>query len=261
MLQIDLFGKNAIVTGAANGLSRSIALSFAKAGANVIVADFDFEGAKKVAGEIETMGKKSLAYKIDVSNYKDFEELMTETEKQFGSIEILINGAGIGAMFPLQDFEVNLVERIIDIDLKGTIWGCKAVLPYMLAQKYGKIVNISSVAARLLTPGTTAYGAAKAGVIALTTAVAREVAADNININSVLPGIIRTNMWQQTLKEWAPGDAEKQNALFKEFCSANIPMQRPQDPEDIANMVLFLCSEAAKNITGQYIAVDGGATY
>ncbi len=261
MLQIDLTGKNAIVTGAANGLNKCIALNFAQAGANVVVADFDFQGGKNTACEIQAFGRKSFAYKIDVRNYEEFKALMAETEKQFGSIEILVNGAGIGGMFPLVDFEVGLIERMIDINLKGVIWGCKAVLPYMIAQKYGKIVNISSVAARLLKPGTSIYGSAKAGVIALTAAVAQEVAADNININAVLPGIIRTNMWEETLEEWAPGDKEKQDALFKDFCAVNIPMQRPQETQDIADMVLFLCSEAAKNVTGQNMAVDGGSTY
>ena len=240
MYSLDLSHKNAIVTGGASGLCKCTAIYLARAGANVVVADYNLEGAEKTVGEIKELGCKAFAYKIDVGDPKQLEALAAETIKQFGGIDFLINGAGIGGIEPTVEMSSERFSRIIDINLKGEIWGIKAVLPHMIEKQYGRIVNFSSVAARQCGPGGAAYAASKAGVNAMTAVIAREVAEHGININAVMPGVIRTGMWDETLKEWNPKDCAKREEDFNKIVESMIPSKRPQTPEDVA-----YCSYAA----------------
>jgi len=259
MVSIQLTGKTAVVTGGAGGLGKAIAIKLAEAGSNVVISDINYEGAVQVAYQIKQMGVKSRAVKSDVTQESEIFKLVELTVKEFGSIDIMINNAGIGMMKPINAFTTDEIERIINIDLKGVIYGCRAALKYMVEQKSGKIVNISSVAAKLGTPNASIYAAAKNGVIALTNSLAREVAEANININAVCPGIIRTDMWENELKAMTNnGSQEIRDQVFEDFSNSQIPLKRPQESEDIANMTIFLCSDLAKNITAQTINVDGG---
>ncbi|WAA09829.1 SDR family NAD(P)-dependent oxidoreductase [Fervidibacillus albus] len=259
MIQFNMQGKNAIITGAASGIGLEIAKAFAEAGINVAVADLDQNQADAVAKELEEKGVRAFGVGIDVRSFEKLEELVAKTVDTFGSLDFMINCAGIGRMRPIEQFSKKDIDDVIDINLKGTIFGCKAALEYMKTRKQGKIINMSSVASRLGLDGGSIYGASKGGVNALTQAFGREAAPYNITVNAILPGVIRTNMWEQTLEEWAGDDMEKRDQLFKEF-TKDIPMGRPQETKDIANTVLFLCSEAGDNITAQTIAVDGGMT-
>lgn len=260
MVSIDLNGKVAIVSGAASGLGKAIALKLAESGCSVGIADLNYEGAVKVAEEIEKMGSKALAFKVDTTKADQVSNLVDETVKEFGRLDIMVNNAGIGLMKPILDLTQQEIDSLIDIDLKGVINGCRAALKYMIPQKSGKIVNMSSVAAKVGAPQASVYAAAKAGVIALTNSLAREVAENNININAVCPGIVRTNMWETQLNLMTNnGDKSVKDEIFKNFSNSQIPLKRPQEPEDIANMVMFLTSDMAKNITGQNINVDGGS--
>lgn len=261
MIELKFTDQNVVVTGAASGLAYEVAKQFAEAGANVVVADFDMEGAEKAAEQFREKGVKSFAWKTDISKYEDFESLFKETAKQFGSIDILVNGAGIGGIGPITEQSPEFVSKLIDIDLKGPIWGCKAVAPYMMEQKHGKVVNFSSQAYRMMKEGSIAYGVSKVGVVALTACFAREMAPFDVNVNAIAPGSIRTPMWDATLEEWAPGDKIKQDELFKELIISAIPMGRTQDTKDIAHATLFLCSEYARNISGQCLSVDGAQTF
>lgn len=259
MNNLEFNGKVAIVTGGASGLGKSIAMRLAELGADVTVADINIELADKVSKDIEKMGRKSMAFKIDTRNYDEFVKLTEETVKKLGGLDIMVNNAGIGIMKPLMAFNPDEIDRVIDIDLKGTIYGCKTALDIMSKNKSGKIVNISSIAAKVASPATTIYASAKAGVMALTSSLAREAAEFNVNVNCVLPGIVRTEMWENQLNEMAGNNEVAKEEIFKSFTDT-IPLKRTQDPVDIANMVAYFCSDCAKNISAQCIAVDGGVT-
>lgn len=260
MITYDFKDKVVIVTGASMGLGKSIAEEFAKAHANVILADIDLEAAEKTKKELEQYGSRVDAYKVDVSEYNQIVRLTNEVLSTYGRIDILVNNAGIFKAESFNEMEVSKMDKMISVNLNGTIYGCRAILPVMKKQHYGKVVNISSIAAKLGGAGATVYSATKAGVLELTACLAREYAKDNININCVLPGIIRTPLWEHALEEMTGGDASKKDEVFATF-TKDIPMGRPQDPVDIAHAVLFLCTEEAYNITAQNLGVDGGHTY
>ena len=260
MIKFDFKNKNVIVTGSGKGLGKSIAEEFARAGANVVIADISKEDSEKVAEELKQYGVKTQVYIIDVSKYEDVEKMIDFVVKEFGSVDILINNAGICVANPLTQMDVETADAIIDINVKGTIYGCKAAIPYMVKQKYGKIINLSSIAAKLCGAGSAVYSASKSAVLALTASLAREYARDNININCICPGIIRTPLWEKMLDDMTGNDASKKDSLFASFTD-QIPNGRPQDPIDISNMILYLCSDEAYNITGQNIGVDGGQTF
>lgn len=260
MIKYDFTGKNVIVTGGAKGLGFAIVTEFAKAGANVVIADLDIEAANSSAQQLKDYNVKLYSYKLDVSNYEEFEKMINKVSLALGSVDILINNAGICKLEPLIDMDVKTLDAIVDIDLKGTLYGVKAVAPQMKKQGGGKIVNLSSIAAKLSGANASVYSCCKAAVISLTASLAREYAKDNINVNCILPGIIRTPLWEQMLVDFAGEDKEKQNQTFKAY-TESIPTGRPQEPVDIANAVLFLCSEENINITGQNLGIDGGHTF
>lgn len=254
-------GKNVVVTGATGGLGECIAEQFAKAGANVALAGRNVAKAESIAEVLKQYGGKVIDVKTDVSKFSDVENLVDTAVREFGSIDIMINNAGVGTTGNLLDLPIEKWDAVIDVDLKGTLYGCRAAIKYMKEQKAGKIVNIASIAGKECAPRTAAYSAAKAGVIAMTSSLAKEFAKDGININAVLPGIIRTEMWESTLRKMVGEDKASRDAVFTKYIGGMIPQGRPQEPIDIAETALFLCSEEAHNITGQNIAVDGGATF
>ncbi|WP_304942736.1 SDR family NAD(P)-dependent oxidoreductase [Vallitalea guaymasensis] len=258
MLEMNLTKKVAIVTGGAGGLGKAIALKLAEAGAEVTVSDINLEGAKETVDEIKAMGQASIAVKTDITKSAEVSSLVETTIKEFGNLHIMINAAGMGIIKPVSDFADNEIDKILDLNLKGTIYGTREALKHMIPNKEGKIINISSIAAKNASPGTSMYAATKSGVIAFSKAVAREVAHDNININVICPGIIKTPMWIAQLKTMADS-VEEQNKIFDSYIESEIPLNRPQEPEDIANIIVYLCSEQGKNITAQDINVDGGS--
>lgn len=255
-MKYDYSGKTVIVTGAGSGLGECIAKEFSKYGANVVLVDRNEEGLKRVYSEI---GKNAVYCVLDVTKYSQITKLVDMTIEHFGKIDILINNAGICKMMPIDDMPLELVDSILDINLKGTIYGCKAVAKHMIEQKSGKIINMSSIAGKLCGENSSIYSTSKAGVMAFTTSLARELAPYNINVNSILPGIIRTSMWEGLLDDFTNKDESIREGTFDSFTNS-IPMKRPQEPIDIANMVLYLCSDDARNVTAQNIAVDGGHT-
>jgi NAD(P)-dependent dehydrogenase (short-subunit alcohol dehydrogenase family) len=260
MIKYDFKNKNVVVTGSGSGLGKSIAEEFAKAGANVVIADINTQNAINAATELSKYGTQILPCTVDVSNYEVVEKMVEAVVARLGSIDIFINNAGICTSLPIEDTDISLLNKMININLNGTLYGCKAVLPYMKKQQSGKIVNMSSIAAKLGSANISVYSATKAAVLELTACLAREYAKDNININCVLPGIIRTPLWEGMLDEMTNNDASKKDEVFSSFTSG-IPMGRPQEPVDIANAVLFLCTEESSNITAQNLGVDGGQTY
>lgn len=239
--------KNAIVTGAARGIGKIIAEKLARVGLNVVVSDVLWDEAVSVAAELEkNFGVKSFAVKTDVSRVEDAANLIKTAVTQWGSVDFLINNAGVTR----DNLTVRMSEQewdlVLDINLKGTFLCSQAAAKEMMKKRFGRIVNIASVSGILGTAGQANYASSKAGIIALTKTFARELGKRNICVNAVAPGFILTEM------------TEKLSDKVKEEYIANIPLNRAGTPEDIAEVVNFLISPAASYITGTVINVSGG---
>jgi NAD(P)-dependent dehydrogenase (short-subunit alcohol dehydrogenase family) len=250
-MNFNLKGKTALVTGSGSpvGFGKAISLTLAREGCDIIVCDINLEWAKQTAADIEALGCKSLAIKADITKKVEVQEMVQKALTEFDKIEILINNAGAvtsGGPF-LQQKEEDW-DREIDINLKGAMLCTQAVLPAMLEHKYGKIVNISSDAAKMLNPDVSAYAIAKGGVMLFTRHLAKAVISSGINVNSVSPGWALTNF----------GAPDKE--ALKAYLIPQTPIGRPTSPQDIANMVAFLVSDVSADVVGQVISVDGGLT-
>jgi NAD(P)-dependent dehydrogenase (short-subunit alcohol dehydrogenase family) len=244
-------GRVAIVTGSGSkrGIGRSIVLCLAQKGADIVVADMNLEGAKQVAEEVEALGRKALALEVNVTDEASVQRMVDETLKIFGKIDILVNNAGITQPIKTIDMTLNDWERIVAVNLTGTFLCSKAVIKPMMEQKYGRIVNISSVSGKRGggVYGGSHYSAAKAGVLGFAKALAREVVEYGITVNSVAPGLVDTD-----IRAGLP--MEKERAIWE-----TIPMKRPGSPMEIAETVAFLASDGAAYITGEDIDVNGGS--
>ncbi len=238
--------KNAIVTGAARGIGKTIAQKLAQAGLNVVVSAIMLEEAEKVAQQLKELGVKAMAVKTDVSKVEDVTELIKTTKNEWGSVDFLINNAGVTR----DNLAIRMSEQewdmVLDINLKGTFLCSQLASKEMMKNRFGRIVNISSVSGVLGTAGQANYASSKAGVIALTKTFARELGKRNICVNAITPGFIITEMTEQL------SDKVKNEYI------ANIPLKRGGTPEDVANTVNFLISPAASYITGTTINVSGG---
>jgi len=242
----SLKGKRVIVTGAGSGIGKAIARKFAEAGALIAVCDVNEETAQVVAKEIEIIGAKAIPYKIDVGNFTEVAEIMEKIVQDFGTIEILINNAGITKDTLLLRMKEEDFDNVIRVNLKGTFNFTRACVKYLLKERWGRIINIASVIGEMGNIGQTNYAAAKAGIIGLTKATAKEIASRNITVNAIAPGYIKTPMTESLPEN-----------VRQEFIKV-IPLGREGTPEDVANLCLFLASEEASYITGQVIRVDGG---
>lgn len=242
-----LEGKIAIVTGASRGIGRQIALTLASYGANIVVNyRGSEESAVKVAKEIEAMGREVLLYQGNVADMDAMKEMVKETTKKFGRIDILVNNAGITKDNLLMAMKEEEFDQVLDVNLKGSFICMKQVIRTMMKQRYGRIINLSSVSGRMGNAGQVNYSASKAGIIGMTKSLAREVGSRGITVNAVAPGFIDTDM-TAVLKD-----------DVKEAIMAGIPLKREGKPEDIAEAVAFLASDKASYITGQVLSVDGG---
>ncbi len=243
---MELKNKVAVVTGAAQGIGKVIALFLSRKGAAVVVCDINLEMAERTAREIEDGGGRCLALKSDVSIYEEAEKIIKETVAQLGSLDILVNNAGITKDNVLLRMKDDQWDQVMAVNLKGTFNFTKAAVKVMMRQKRGSIVNIASITGLMGNAGQANYSASKAGVIGFTKAVAREYADRGITVNAVAPGFIATAMTD------AIPEREREE-LIKQ-----IPMKKLGTPEDVASAVYFLASEGAHYITGQVIGVNGG---
>jgi 3-oxoacyl-[acyl-carrier protein] reductase len=244
---INLEGKVCVVTGGSRGIGKSIAKKLASHKANIVINyTSNEESALKAKEEIEEYGVKSMIFKCDVSKSSEVEAMIESVVKEFGKVDILVNNAGITRDGLLMRMKEDDFDKVIDINLKGVFNCTKSVTKYMMKKRYGKIINISSVVGIIGNPGQANYCASKAGVIGLTKSSARELASRNINVNAIAPGFIDTDMTSVL------------NEDLKESMLKNIPQNRFGEPEDVANLVLFLASDMSSYITGQVINVDGG---
>lgn len=248
MSYFDLTGQVAVVTGAATGIGEAIARRLAKAGASVGIADVDSAGAKAVA---DAIGGNSFPVDIDITSSQSVDQAVAGVVKAHGRIDIWVNNAGIGGKAaPVWEQTDADWSRIIAINLTGVFNCCRAVIPGMLERKYGRIVNIASIAGKEGNPNMTGYSATKAGVIGLTKSLAKEVAKEGICVNAVSPAVIRTKILDQLTEEQVG------------YMTARIPMGRTGTTEEIAAVVHFLSSPDCSFVTGQcYDASGGRATY
>lgn len=242
---MSLEGKIAVVTGAAKGIGRAIALALAENGADLVITE-NVTSASDTAKKIESIGRQVIVAKADVSNFEDASRIIDLCAENFGKIDILVNNAGITRDSLIIRMKKEDWDSVIGVNLTGTFNCTRAASKYMIKQKGGKIVNITSIVGVMGNPGQANYSASKAGIIGFTKSIARELASRNINVNAVAPGYIATDM-TGVLSENA-----------KTELTRLIPMERLGTPEDVANCVCFLVSENASYITGEVIHVNGG---
>lgn len=243
---LRLHDRVAIITGGAQGIGRAIGLRLAQNGAHIVIADINHKQAEETAQEISLLGRKSLAVTVDVSNFSEAANLGKTALEAFGRIDILVNNAGIARDDLFLKMKEEEWDAVIAVNLKSVFNCSKAVIRHMAKQRMGKIISVASVVGQMGNVCQANYGASKAGIIGFTKTLAREFAHRGITVNAVAPGFIETDM-TRALDE----------KVREEFIS-NIPLGRVGTPEDIAEAVLFLATDASNYITGQVINVNGG---
>ncbi|MBP6962798.1 MAG: 3-oxoacyl-[acyl-carrier-protein] reductase [Armatimonadetes bacterium] len=246
---MKLQGKVAIVTGAGRegkGIGRYVALALASEGADIVIADYVVEAAEAVADEVRKAGRRAIAVRADVALPADCDAIVQRALDELGGVDVLVNNAGITRDALIPRMSEQEWDSVIATNLKGTFNCTKAVTRTMLKQRSGKIVNVASVMGIIGNPGQANYSASKGGVIALTKTAARELGSRGINVNAVAPGFIQTAMTDDLPES------------IRESISGQIPLNRLGTSEDVARLIVFLCTEDSSYITGQVVNVDGG---
>jgi len=242
-----LKGKKAIVTGAGQGIGRSIALKMAQEGADIVIAEWNPETGKQTKKEVEAFGRKTLLMAVDVANQKQVQNMVAEILKAWGRIDILVNNAGFDRGATLLKVKEEDWDAVLGVHLKGAMNCIQAVAPHMIENQYGKIINISSIYGKSGGIAAISYSTAKAGIIGLTKSVARELGGHQINVNVVLPGLILT----PTIAKMA--------GKYRDMIIERTPLGRIGQPEEVANVVAFLASDEASFVTGATVEVSGGS--
>jgi gluconate 5-dehydrogenase len=247
----DLSGKVALVVGGHGGIGKAIALGMADAGADVVVSSRNLEALKGAVKEIEAKGQKSLAVPADIVDEKQVNDMVAKILKVFPRIDILVNAAGLAIRKPADSFPIDEWQKVMDINTRGTFLCCQAVGRVMLKQKYGRIINVSSVRGRYGLPANyAAYCASKGAVDSLTRTLACEWAKSNVLVNAVAPTIVETDLTKSALADPA----------YAKQMKDRIPMGKWAVPEDIVGPAIFFASDASSFVTGQILYIDGGVT-
>jgi len=266
-----LNGQVALVTGGARGIGRGIALALAHTGADVAIADLEhiastaqqysnaaiggFTEAQKTAEEITKLGRRSLAIQADVRKKEDNDRMIKETLNRLGALHILVCNAGVVSVAPVEGMNEETWDLTFAVNAKGVFLSCQAAIPALKTHGKGCIINIASIAGKNGAAGLAHYCASKFAVVGFTNSLAKELAAANIRVNAICPGILRTQMWEYLAETLKRSNETKEDA-WQRYIKGMIPLGRPQTPDDIGQLAVYLA--AAENVTGQAINVDGG---
>ena len=252
---MDFNGKVALITGGGGGIGRATALGFALRGAKVMVVDADADTGRGTVDIVAQRGGAAAFVQADVTKSASVRDYVEKTMATYGRIDAFFNNAGIeGTVIPTQDYDEEVFDRVIAVNLKGVFLGMKHVLPVMLKQGAGAIVNTASVAGLFGAPGMSAYVTSKHGVLGLTKVASTEAAGAGVRVNAVCPGPVETRMMRSLESQRNPNDPESVRTAF----AAGVPTGRYATPEEIAGAVLYLCSDLASDVTGTHIVIDGG---
>jgi NAD(P)-dependent dehydrogenase (short-subunit alcohol dehydrogenase family) len=252
-----LTNKVAIVTGGARGIGRGIALRFAEEGCNIVIADLREKEANQTLDDIAKKGARGIFVQCNHTDNNQVQNMVKQAIQHFGKVDILVNNAGgFGPATHITDLTEEAWDKSINLNLKGVFLCCKAIIPHMMANKYGKIINISSLAAITAGPPNAHYSASKGGVLSLTLDLCLEVAKYGINVNAILPGIIRTDMWDANIPAGVNADD-----FFEQRGKNLIPLQRAGTPDDVGAVALFFASSLSDYVTGDRIIVGGGLPF
>lgn len=252
-----LFNRVALVTGAGRGIGRAIALAYAKEGARVVMTARTAGELDEVAGQIRNRGGTALALPADLSDRAVARQIVADVEAALGSIEILVNNAGVGSSskpLPVVDFDDNFWDKTLAVNLTTPYLLCKAVLPGMLSRKWGRIINVASINGKIGSLHGAAYAASKHGLLGLTRTLAMEVAAQGITVNAICPGPVHTVMNDRRIEY----DAKRQGMAFEELEADLTLLRRRLEPDEIAPLAVYLASDSAATMVGQAINIDGG---
>ena len=262
--------KAGIVTGAARGIGRAHCLALATEGADVACLDIckDQPGVRygmsteedlnSLVGEIKSLGRRAIAVECDVTKAIEVEAAVKKVVDEFGKIDILVNNAGICNIVPITEMTEAAWDTMMAVNLKGVFLCCKYVLPHMMKQESGKIINTSSVAGKIGQAYSTHYSTSKGGINTFTQALAKEVAPYNINVNAIGPGVVRTPLFRGCTPEFARTMGVPEEQVYSKLCELLQALGREITPEDIAKTMIFLVSEESRNVTGMVVYVDGG---
>jgi len=254
----DLEGKIVLVTGGSRGIGRSLALAFAGRGSHVVVTGRNQTGLNAVAQEICALGAEALAITCDVARRQEVEALRSEITSRLGSVQVLVNNAGVAPAAGFLETGDDLWEEVLRVNLTGTYHCCKAFLPGMIASGWGRVINIASTAAKVAYPHISAYVTSKHAVLGLTRALALEMARAGITVNAICPGYVETELTLSNARAMAKKTGKEVEEILRLFKGIS-PQNRLIAPREVAELAVMLASKAADGITGQAINVDGGA--
>lgn len=252
--------KVVVITGSASGIGYEIGKTFAENGSKVVLTDLNEEGVKASAQELKDLGYEAIGLKADVTSEEDIKNMIEAAHKEYGRIDVLINNAGLQHVSPIEEFPTEKFELMIKIMLTAPFVAIKHVLPIMKEQKFGRILNISSINGLIGFAGKAAYNSAKHGVIGLTKVAALESAADGVTVNSICPGYVDTPLVRGQMKDIASSRNVPVEKVLEEVIYPLVPQERLLDVKEIADYAMFLSSDQAKSVTGQAVVIDGGYT-
>lgn len=259
-LEVSVRGRVAVVTGAGSGIGRAVAHALARAGAAVCVADLDADAAGRVASELEREGGRAVAVAVDVQDPRGVRAMVSRTVESLGALDILVNNAGLQFISPVHEFPEEKWDRLVGVMLTGTFLCTKYALPHMMARGWGRVVNMASIHGLVASPYKSAYVAAKHGVVGFTKTVALEVGGYGITVNAICPAYVRTPLVEGQIADQARAHGISEEEVVRRIMLEPAAIKRLLEPEEVANLVVYLCSDLAAGITGAAYTVDAGWT-
>jgi 3-hydroxybutyrate dehydrogenase len=253
-------GKVAIVTGGSSGIGLAIVEMFAREGVNCVIADLEASGGEQAATKLQKAGADCLFVATNVSQPGEVRHLVEATIERFGRLDILVNNAGLQFVAPVVDFPEERWDTLIGVMLTGTFLCCKYALPHMIRQKWGRVINISSVHGKVASPFKVAYISAKHGVLGLTKVVALEMGENNITCNAICPAYVRTPMVEKQIADQARVNGISEEDVVQKIMLSPAAIRRMLEPDEVSSLVAYLCSDAAAGITGTALDIDLGWT-